>query len=257
MHADINFKNEYLHWLHENTELVRLNSGTSRLTTPFLDFDNDHIEIYIKHSEEKIFLSDGGDTISNLEFSNLNIQESARRNRILNELAASYNVNVSTDNEMFVQCSFDDFPQHVNLLIQCMIKVSDMLMLSDNNIRTIFSDTVRSYFDLNDVIYTPNVNIIGKSKFYTRYEFVLPKFKSKPERFITTINSLSENVVKATLFSWDDIRKERDANSVLFAVINDSEYQIKAQAVNAFQEYDIKCFKWSERENYLSDFKTA
>lgn len=130
-------------------------------------------------------------------------------------------------------------------------------MLSDNNIRTIFSDTVRSYFDLNDVMYTPNVNVIGKSKFYTRYEFVLPKFKSTPERFITTINTLSENIVKATLFSWDDIRKERDVDSVLFAVINDSEHQIKSQAVNAFQEYGIKCFKWSERENYLNDFKTA
>lgn len=256
MFSDLDFKNEYMNWLRANTEAVRLNHNTTRLTSPFLDFNNDHIEIYIIYQENGLTLSDGGETISNLELSNFRFREAGKRDRILNELLASYSVSLKED-ELIIRCTYENFAQKANQLMQCMIKVSDMLMLSENNVTNIFSEDVKSFFDQNDIIYTYNVNFIGKSSFYTRYEFVLPKFRNKPERFVTTINSMRENIVKSTLFSWDDIRQSRESDSVLYTVVNDIDKDINPSAISALKEYGIKYVPWSHRNEYLNEFKTA
>lgn len=257
MLSNIDFKTEYLSWLQSNTEIIKLNHNTTRLTSPFLDFNNDHIEIYISYCDKNLFLSDGGETISNLELSNFRFRENGKRDKILKELISAYSVSITDSDELTISCTYENFPQRANQLMQCMIKVSDMLMLSENTITTIFAEDVRSYFDSNDIIYTHNVNLLGKSTFYTRYEFVLPKFRNKPERFVTTINYMKENIVKSTLFSWDDIRQSRDDDSVLFAVVNDLDKEISSSGISALKEYGIQYIPWSEREKHIEDFKTA
>ncbi len=258
MLSGIDFKKEYLDWLKKNMKAISLNQKTTRLTSPFLDFNNDHIEIYIEYEDNKsITLTDAGETISSLEFANLKISEGSKRRKILQELATSYNISVSDDNELTISCSYEEFAQCANQLMQCMIKVSDMLMLSDNNIKTIFSEVIKDYFKENNVLYTSNVAFRGKSGFYSHYEFVLPSSKVKPERCITAINHLWENTVKSTLFSWEDTRQTRPENAILYAIVNDVGQDIKESGINAFNEYGIKCIPWSMRAEHLEELKSA
>ena len=45
--TDMDFGKIYVEWLKQNIDQFRVNETTSRMTLPFLDRNNDHIEMYI------------------------------------------------------------------------------------------------------------------------------------------------------------------------------------------------------------------
>ena len=251
MLQNMDFKSQYLEWIRSNTEVVSNSSGTIRLTTPFLDVDNDFTEIYIKNIGEKVLITDAGETISNLELSGFKM--SAKRRAILQTIASSNGIVLKENNELCTECTMGMFGLKANSLVQCIIKVSDMLVLSDNSIKTLFSEDVKNFLDDNDIRYMQNVSFIGKSTFYANYDFVIPKSKNMPERFITPINSAKENIIKSTIFTWEDVKPSRDSNCILYGVINDTNKEVSVNNITALHEYGIKCVSWSERNNIVSE----
>lgn len=251
MLPNMDFKTQYLDWIQSNMEVIASASGLVRLTSPFLDADNDFIEFYINPSGGKLHLSDAGETISNLELSNFKM--SPKRRVVLETIARSNGITISESGELFTEASMDTFGRKANSLIQCIIKVSDMLMLSDNNVKTLFSEDVRKYLDENDIRYTSNVSFVGKSSFYANYDFVIPHSKTQPERFITPINAARENMIKSTIFSWEDVRPSRGDECVLYAIMNDQDKDIPAANIAALKEYGIRCVPWSKRNEALPE----
>ena len=73
---------------------------TARFTLPFLDFNNDHIEVYLKKENDEYVITDIGETISDLRLSNFKIN--SRRNEILNSYIQSYGVEKMKTKFLFV-----------------------------------------------------------------------------------------------------------------------------------------------------------
>lgn len=48
--ANLDFCNLYLSWIKQNIDQFKVSDNTFRLTMPFLDRNNDQIEIYITKS---------------------------------------------------------------------------------------------------------------------------------------------------------------------------------------------------------------
>lgn len=251
MLQQLDFKTEYLNWIKSNMEIVSSTSGTFRLTAPFLDIDNDFVEIYINHSGDKLLLTDGGETISNLELSNFKM--SPKRHAVLQTIVNANGVNLSKDGEIFAEATLSTFGLKANSLMQCMIKISDMLILSDNNVKAFFSEDVKKFLDENDIRYTPNVSFVGKSTFYANYDFVIPRSKKKPERFITPINAARENIIKSTIFTWEDVKPSRGTDCILYAIINDRDKDIPPANISALKEYGIQCVPWSTIDDIRED----
>lgn len=251
MLQQLDFKTEYLNWIKSNMEIVASTSGTVRLTAPFLDIDNDFVEIYINHSGDKLRLTDGGETISNLELANFKM--STKRRMVLQTIVNANGVCLSESGEIFTEATLSTFGLKANSLMQCMIKVSDMLILSDSNIKAFFSEDVKKFLDENDIRYTPNVSFVGKSTFYANYEFVIPKSKKRPERFITPINAARENIIKSTIFTWEDVKPSRGTDCILYAIINDRDKGIPPANISALAEYGIQCIPWSSIDNIRED----
>lgn len=241
----IDFKNEYIDWIRKNTEQIALNSNITRLTSPFLDVDNDCIEIFIYRDGDNIIINDAGETLSSLELSNIKFHKNSKRKKILEEILNSHGIKLSENNELYVECSTETFGMKANFLMQCMIKVSDMFMLSDNTIKTVFIDDVRNYFDKNNIIYLPDINIKGKSSYYANYDFCIPRNKNYPERFIKPINHVTETNIKSAIFTWNDVKPERKDDSILYVLINDIDKNIKKDSTQALTEYGIKYILWS------------
>ena len=53
--TNIDFCSLYLNWIKQNIEQFKVNNNTFRLTLPFLDRNNDEIEIYIIQKDDGTF----------------------------------------------------------------------------------------------------------------------------------------------------------------------------------------------------------
>jgi hypothetical protein len=248
-----NFRDIYLAWLKENIEQFQISENIFRITLPFLDRDNDFIEVYIvKEDENSFYITDDGAIINGLELSGFNIFGSPKRRIILNSIVASYGVSVTQDNELTVNCSFDNLALKKHMLTQCMLKVNDMFQLSKNNVQSLFLEDVQSFLDINDIRYTENVSFTGKSTLPTQFDFVIPRSKKAPERLIKVVNHMDETAVKNTIFSWDDTKEVRSIGTQLYTFIQDSK-KIHPDAIGALLQYKIKPILWSQKDTAISD----
>lgn len=247
------FKNSYIKWLYENIDEYKISTNVFRLTLPYLDRNNDCVEIFIKIDGETYTLTDDGETIDELELSNFNIFSSQRRIDIFNQILKSHGVSKSDKNELYVTCRKEELPQKKHMLSQCMVKVSDLFFTSRNNVQSLFLEDVQSYLDNEEIRYTPNISFPGKSGLITNYDFVIPKSRNAPERILKVVNHIDQMQTNNILFLWDDTKQERDANSTLYVFMQDKERKISFNIVTSMKNYNVKPVKWSERQHYLKE----
>lgn len=250
--ANLDFCNLYLSWIKQNIDQFKVSDNTFRLTMPFLDRNNDQIEIYITKSNGSYLITDDGATLNDLFLSGFEISKNSKRENILNSIVAAHGVRRTADNELEVECTVDDLPMKKHLLAQCMLKVSDMFYLTRNNVQSLFLDDVQRFLDMHDVRYVPNISITGKSKLTTHYDFVIARSKSSHERLIKVVNNMDRNAAKSIIFSWNDIRETRP-NAQAFAFIQNVDKKVPEDAIGALTEYDIRPLLWSEKESYIEE----
>ena len=223
---DIDFSKQYLEWLKQNIEQYQVRDSIFRITLPFLDRNNDCVEVYIVDNGDGTYqITDDGATINDLEFSGFDIETSERRKKILNSIIAAYGITRLDTNELVVKCTRDDLPLKKHMLAQCMVKVSDMFYLSKNTIQSVFLDDVQSFFDANDVRYVDNICLTGKSKLTTHYDFAIARSKKSAERFIKVVNNMDLNAARNIIFAWNDTKRYASARSKIICIY--SEYRQK------------------------------
>lgn len=240
---------EYWHWLRDKTILRELKDSVE-ITTPYLDRHNDYIQIYAKQIESTLFLTDGGYVLGDLEDSGCSL-DSPKRKEILRTILNSFGV--SNDSGMLVvKARAENFMLRKHNLIQAMLAVNDMFYLASPTIMNIFIEDVAMWFDHHDVRYTPNVNFTGRSGYDQKFDFVIPKSKSQPERMIRAINHPNKQNAELTILAWEDTRIVRPAGSKALVWLNDNENSVATQVMDSLANYDIMPMLWSAKEEYTS-----
>ncbi len=243
----MDFKIQYLKWLNENIEQFKIDDNTFRITLPFLDRNNDFVEFYIeKLSSNKYILTDDGVTLSELEFSGINIKTNVRK-KLIENMINSYGVQKNSKNELFVKCTLDEIPLKKHLLAQCMIKLSDLFNISKENIKNLFLEDVKNLLTQNDIRYTEYVTLYGKSTLPVTYDFIVPRSTKMPERIIKVINNLNLQYAKSTLFEWEDVKGNRPNNAVLYTFINNVSNQ--KDSLGLLDSYKVKTFLWNDNDS--------
>ena len=97
--ANLDFCNLYLSWIKQNIDQFKVSDNTFRLTMPFLDRNNDQIEIYITKSNGSYLITDDGATLNDLFLSGFEISKNSKRENILNSIVAAHGVRRTADNE--------------------------------------------------------------------------------------------------------------------------------------------------------------
>ncbi len=249
---DIDFGKTYVDWLKQNIEQYRLNDNTFRLTLPFLDRNNDYIEIYIIDNGDGTYhITDDGATINDLELGGFDFTNSNRRMYILEYIVASYGVTKTNNNELTINCTSNDLPLKKHMLAQCMIKVSDMFYLSRSNVQSVFLDDVQKFLDLNDVRYIDNIYLTGKSKLTTHYDFAIARSKKSAERFIKVVNNMDLNSARNIIFAWNDTKDMRQHEAKLYTFIQNVDKKVSSDAIGALKEYNINPALWTDRDKYI------
>lgn len=238
----------YFKWLKDNTSTKLINDTWSEITTPYLDRHNDCLQIYAKKEDNKIILTDDGYIIDDLESSGCFL-DSPRRIEILNTTLRGFGVS-RDNNQLIVNTSVDNFPQKKHDLIQAMLAVNDLFYLSKPQIQNLFLDDVVSWFDENDIRYVQKAKFTGKSGFDNMFDFSIPKSKKYSERLVQTITNPTKDNSLNLVFKWLDTKDERPTESVLYALLNDTDKAITSQVNEAFSNYGINVMPWSEKENF-------
>lgn len=238
----------YFNWLKDNTSTKLVNDTWSEITTPYLDRHNDCLQIYAKKEDNNIILTDDGYIINDLESSGCFL-DSPRRIEILNTTLRGFGVS-RDNNQLIVNTSIDNFPQKKHDLIQAMLAVNDLFYLSKPQIQNLFLDDVVSWFDENDIRYVQKAKFTGKSGFDNMFDFSIPKSKKYSERLVQTITNPTKDNSLNLVFKWLDTKDERPTESVLYALLNDTDKAITSQVNEAFSNYGINVMPWSEKENF-------
>ena len=235
----------YSTWLRNRTHLREIGDHIE-ITTPYLDRHNDYLQIYAKRANGGFLLTDDGYVLDDLELSGCKI-DSPKRRAILAEVLNGFGIR-SNEKALEVTTSVENFSLKKHNLIQAMLSVSDLFRLASSTVANLFHEDVTSWLDLSDIRYTPNVKFTGKTGYDHRFDFVIPKSKTQPERMLRAINRPSRETAQAMAFSWMDTRGTRSSEARAYAVLNDSERAISENVLDAMRGYDVRTVPWSARD---------
>lgn len=237
---------KYTAWLRDNTTLREIDDWVE-ITTPYLDRNNDYIQIYAKKANGGYVLTDDSYTIEDLRISGCNI-ETPKRQDILKLTLNGFGVILNKDS-LEVHTSKERFALQKHNLVQAILAVNDIFYLAEPIVKSLFLEDVTSWLDLIEVRYTSKVKFTGKTGYDHCFDFVIPKSKKHPERILQTINRLNRETAQAIAFSWIDTRDVRPPESRAYAFLNDSDKDIAANVVDALKSYEVHPILWSKREN--------
>lgn len=242
-----NMIKEYTDWLYSGFSAIRIGEFFE-LTTPYLDRYNDHLQIYVKQDENgAYFLTDDGYIIDNLESSGVSFRRSAKRRELLHRIARNFGVTINGHN-LEIQATKSNYPQRKHMLIQAMLNIDDMFIAEPNAVKNFFVEDVGLFLDTNDIYYSRDFSLAGKTGSLYVYEYHLQRTKTKPERFCKPINILSEATRNLTIFNWLDTQEKRADKGELILFLNDDK-GIEDSNLEALRSYDVNFILWSKRQN--------
>ena len=235
----------YINWLKLKTNFQELSNGYTEITTPFVNHINDYIQIYLKRdSNNKLMLSDGGDTINNLELEGVDLNSKSRRKE-LDVILNGFGVTIH-DNQLLTYANESTFPFRKHSLIQCILAVDDMYILAQPRVESFFYDDVINFLNINEIRYTTNIILEGKSSFQHKFDILIPKSPKENERIIKLSYSAKKQNIISQLFAFEDTKQKRNNEGIL--IINDLEKEVPPDITQAIKEYGIYEFPWSRRE---------
>ena len=121
---------EYGEWLDDKTVFREIPGGYAEITTPFLDRHNDYIQIYVQKEGDNYVLTDGGNTIQDLELSGFPL-DSEKRQNLLKMTLAGLGVEKKDPDELVVRATWNNFPLRKDNLIQAIIVVNGLCYLAN------------------------------------------------------------------------------------------------------------------------------
>jgi len=238
----------YVKWLRKGLSVEKLEEACE-LTTPFLDRHNDHLQIYAVKHDGKIVISDDGYILSDLRTSGLDLN-TPKRKAVLEAVLNGFGVRTD-GRQILVEASQRNLGQRLHALVQAMLAVNDMFVMAQPRVAGFFWEDVKDFLDEHDIRYSPRVKISGRSGFDHAIDFLIPKSRTRPERFIQAINAPNKNTIGTYLFALGDMRDARGDGSEAYAFLNDREREVGGDVIEALEAYEVKAALWSRREDYV------
>lgn len=244
-----NIIDEYIKWIKDNTSLKTIEDDTTCvISTPFLNRNNDHLEIYVLKNNGDFVLTDDGLTIEDLKMSGVTLN-SPKREKIFKTVLNGFGVKLGKKDDLFIEANLSNIGQKKHYLLQAILAVSDMYTLSQESVASLFKEDVERYFKSNEIVFNKDIKIGGKTGFDHNIDFLIPASKRKPERLIRTINTPKRDSVMATILVFNDIAEIREEKMLNYVIYNDTaDKVISPDLISAFSNYGFKHIPWSQKE---------
>jgi hypothetical protein len=242
----------YVDWLRQGISVAQIGEAC-KLTTPFLDRHNDHLQVYATRRNGNIILSDDGYILSDLGTSGLEI-DTPKRKMVLDSVLKGLGVRME-NRQLLVEASAANLGQRLHSLVQAMLAVNDMFVMAQPRVASFFFEDVRNFLDSHQIRYTARVKLSGKSGYDHGVDFLIPKSPKRPERILQAIATPKKDNIFAYLWTLSDTRAARaeEAEAEAYAFLNDQEQTVGGDVIEALEAYTVKAVPWSRRDEYVQE----
>lgn len=245
---------EYYRFFTQKYVVKPVNNSWYSITTPFLNMFNDYIEIYCcRQDDGKIYLTDDGETLRDLDLAGVSIlhSPSLARKALFDKVLLNYGVQFKkSDGTLYVATDLEHFAQAKLNFLKAIMEVSDMYVLSKPTVRSVFRDDVRSYLDKNNVIYTPQ--FIAKGRSGLDFTFAFQMAGKQKEILVNTFSSMNKIKLTSFLFDWEDIRQVREELTgkkiAGIAIINDTDRDVDERYLEALHNKGADYILYSQKD---------
>lgn len=251
---DVNkMKNEYLDYIHQNTQFNQKTIDRVEIVTPFVDSFGEGIYFYIEQQNNKYLVTDQGFTLWSLSAFGVNLlKKQTSRHSLLNSLLQYSGFSLNKE-DICKLVSYRDLPQAIHDMTQLLLNIYDFAMFGKNQTVNYFLDDVKSYFYEHRQQYSffEDFYLTGKSNLKHKVDFV---FLNKGQRNLVKVhNQLDKQQVSNILVSWLDTSEKRQAeygDSEKLSVILSSTGYSKASEnnIDALHEYDIAVLNFDDKK---------
>jgi len=246
--------NDYTVWLRKEITTAAFGEY-AELTTPYLDRFNDYMQIYIKQNEDGIItITDDGYIIGSLISSGMTFEKGSNRQKMINRIATNYGVSIVGE-EIKTTATARNFPQKKHMMVQAMLSIDDLFVITPENVKDLFLDDIETYFIANDIYFSKDFSLLGKTGTIYTYDFHIQRTKEKSERFCRGFNKLNISKRDITLFNWIDTQEKRGNLGELIVIYNDDN-SVSDDVLTGFYNWGVKTVPFSQREkpSYLQLF---
>jgi|ERR1035438_1556729 hypothetical protein len=243
--------NNYIEWLKQKILITQIGEWYE-ITTPFLDYHNDQIQIYAKIDNDNIVLTDSGNTLNELELLGVSIERSEKRKNEFNVILNGFGIKYE-NGQLLAYANKNNFPEVKHRLIQAILGVYDMFQLAEPKVENFFIEDISAFFEENGIRNIKLLSFTGKSGFSHQFDFSIPKTKKRPERIIKAVNAPRKDIISSLLFSFEDIKSIRPESEGI-VILNDTSAKMSEDILKALKEYNLKAISWSKRKESLPLF---
>lgn len=255
-------KNDYIDWYQKNLHFQSLEDNLIRIDSPFKDSSQDNIIIYAEKNpnDSVITLTDDGYTMYNLKVSGVHLSRSKKRMFIFKKNLETYGIRYNSQTEeIYVKTPIEKFGENKHRLLQCLLFLNDMYILSQSNVKNIFTEDVSQVFDDNNIIYSQDIIINGKSGMSHKFEFLIPGVKDKKEKFVKAV-SVPNNTTTTKAYLTDVNQAKavkRDKENEFYFILDDRKKEVNDEVNNILLESDIVPINFTELPNKIELFMNS
>ncbi|EUJ18971.1 DUF1828 domain-containing protein [Listeria aquatica] len=258
-------KKEYLDWSMKKINF-EANQDFIKIETPFVDPSNDYINLFLEQKSTHYILSDDGYAVDELDSIGVDVFKQGKRKDFFNKTLRTFGVSFNSKTyELFIE--FDDlssYPVKQHMLIQCIIRINDMLLTTRNKTANFFSEDLQEFLLDNDLSITPNAQFIGKTGNTISFDFAIGMTKKSNQKLIKAVANPRSEAYVEPLFSFLDL--DDSSRKIDKIIIADDEAnkvsKIFASSITNFSSKEaslsnMKLYLWSKRSTWIKELKSS
>ncbi|MCA0970831.1 DUF1829 domain-containing protein [Halobacillus litoralis] len=248
---------EYVKWANQSIEWVE-EKDFIEITTPFVDMHHDVISLFVSKENGSFRISDDGYIVDELEDLGVDLASSQRRKEYFTMLTKTFGVKFhSKTKELYIDFDeLSEYPAMQQRLVQCLIKASDMLLSTRNQVLNFFTEDISAFFEEAEIPYENQVSYMGRSGNHVNFDFVVPKFKKQTPKLIKAVNNPTSEQYKEPLLSFIDVQTTK-SDYGFYVLANDLNVNVSDKFKTSLENYNIHVLPWSEKEEWIQKLKTS
>ena len=117
-------------------------------------------------------MTDDGETLNNLEMAGVDISTPVRI-RELDSILNGFGV-IIKGNELTTMATPSTFPMRKHNYLQALMAVDDLYIIASPKVESFFLEDVTNFLQQNNVRFSRNIILQGKSSFQHKFDFLIP-----------------------------------------------------------------------------------